>query len=109
MSNPLDKIVEVPELTPPVEVDMPTSVPKSEVQFGNKKAFWGLPPARLKIIIRSIQGTFGGVVTMLAATDWLSGGQVKDIATIMGIIGVVLEGVLKATGVVPLDEEKETT
>lgn len=90
----------------PVEVDVPTSVPQSEVQFGNKKAFWGLPPARLKTVIRSVQGTFGAIVTLLAATDWVTGGQLKDIATVAGIAGAILEGLLKATGVVPLDDEK---
>lgn len=91
---------------PPVEVDVPTEVQKSEVQFGNKKAFFGLPPARLKTIVRSIQGTFGSIVTLLAATDWVSGGQLKDIASVLGLVGIVLEGLLKATGVVPIDEEK---
>lgn len=97
----------MPDETPttsPVQVDIPTTpVPKSEVQFLNKKSFWALPPVRLKIIIRSIQGTFGGIITLLASTNWISGGQIKDVATILGIIGVVLEGILKATGVVPID------
>ncbi len=94
-----------PLQTPPVEVDVPTELPKSEIQFGNKKAFWNLPPARLKIVVRTIQGTLGGVVTLLATTDWVSGGQMKDIAAISGIAGIVLEALLKITGVVPIEEK----
>lgn len=95
-----------PPPTPPVEVDVPTELPKSEIQFGNKKAFWGLPPARLKTVVRSIQGTLGGIVTILASTDWVTGGQLKDIAAAAGIVGIVLEGLLKYTGVVPIDDNK---
>ena len=95
----------VPEVPVPVQVDKPTGIKNSEVQFGNKKSFWALPPARFKTVVRSIQGTFGSIVTLLASTDWISGGQLKTIATILGIVGVILEGLLKATGVVPIDEK----
>lgn len=95
----------ITEQPAPIQVDTPGAVNKSEVQFGNKKAFFGLPPVRLKIVVRSIQGTLGSIVTLLAATDWVTGGQLKDIATILGIGGAVLEGLLKATGVVPVDPE----
>lgn len=86
-----------------VEVKEPV-LKEGRVKFLNKKAFNNPAPTYVKLIVKTIQASCVGLITLVGGTDIFTGGQSKRIVFVLGAIAIVSESIMKATGVV---SEKE--
>lgn len=87
-----------------IEITVPETT-TGTVKFLNKSGFANPAPRKLKIVISGIQYTCTAMITYVAGTDFLSGGQVKRLAFILGAIVIVCGAILKATGVEPAEDK----
>lgn len=81
-----------------IEVDKP-EIQEGKIKFLGKAGFFNSPPTKLKIIVRAVQGTCVGIITLVGGSDLFSGGQAKKIVFLLGVLSIIAESILKATGV----------
>lgn len=82
-----------------VEVKEPV-LKEGKVKFLSKGAFNSPAPSFVKLIVKTIQASCVGLITLVGGSDMFSGGQSKRIVFVLGVIAIISESIMKATGVV---------
>lgn len=103
--KPEEKTPDTP--IPESSVEVKQSVLKEgKVNFMNKAGWTNPSPAKFKIVVRTIQGSLASSLTLLAAfPEIISAMDLRVVTLVFGLIGIVSESFLRATGVQSASDE----
>jgi hypothetical protein len=87
-----------------VTVESPV-LKRGKIEIGSRAAWNATPPYWMVIILRTYFYSASGISALVGASDFLTGKQAKIIMFFMGVVGLVIGGFAKATGVVSETEK----